>query len=89
MTESGSRNNPDNGERIISASELAEFDYCALSWYYTREGYRVPADRVERMNRGTIAHEEADTDRERNSKLSVTLIVAILLVIVFMFIVFV
>ena len=49
----------------------------------------VPADRVERMNRGTIAHEEAETDRERNSKLSVTLIVAILLVIVFMFIVFI
>ena len=89
MAGSGLRKNVDDASKIISASELAEFDYCALSWYYTMEGYRVPAERAEIMNRGTVAHEEADIDYERNSKLSLTLIIAILLLILFMFVVFI
>ncbi|MHB1440212.1 MAG: hypothetical protein ACYCSO_03630 [Cuniculiplasma sp.] len=88
MTESGSKKNFEDSDRIISASELAEYDYCALSWHFTREGYRIPAEYKERMNRGTMAHEEAHMDHQKNSTISITLVVAIVLVAVFMLVVF-
>jgi CRISPR/Cas system-associated exonuclease Cas4 (RecB family) len=89
MTESGSRKIRDSRKDIISASELAEYDYCSLSWYFTKEGYPATKESSQAMNRGTVAHRQVHEDLEKSSKMSVYIIVAIFLVILFMIIVFI
>lgn len=89
MGESGLQKKNEDGRRFVSASELGEFDYCALSWYFTREGYRPSQASQKRMDNGTVAHREAEEEIESGNKMSVTIgialaIVAVVLVVLFL-----
>lgn len=88
MGESGLQRKNEDDRRFVSASELAEFDYCALSWYFTREGYKPSAHAQTRMANGTVAHREVEEEIESGNKMTVTIgialaIVAAVLVILF------
>ncbi len=89
MAGSGSQRINKEDKIYVSASELAEFDYCALSWYFTKEGYRPSSTGHQRMENGTIAHREAHEDMESGSRTTVTIAVALAIVAVVLVVLFI
>ncbi|MGP6206980.1 hypothetical protein ACNF42_02955 [Cuniculiplasma sp. SKW3] len=87
MTEYGSEK-PTSSKRIISASELAEYDFCNVSWYFTRNGYERSQRSTARMNQGTQMHMDYERRYHADRRKSNSLLVAILVVLVLMLIIF-
>ncbi len=87
MTEYGSRE-PGNERKIVSASELSEYDFCNVSWYFTRNGYERSPAGVQRLEKGTEMHRQYEINYEKERKRSVSLLIAIVVVFFLMLIIF-
>lgn len=87
MTEYGSEK-PTSSKRIVSASELAEYDFCNVSWYFTRNGYERSPRSLERMNQGTQMHMNYERRYQAEKKKSNSILIAILVVLILMLIIF-
>jgi CRISPR/Cas system-associated exonuclease Cas4 (RecB family) len=48
-------------ERDVSASEVAEYSYCSVSWYMDKEGYRRSGYANSRMTTGKVMHRRLET----------------------------
>ncbi len=42
--------------RQVSASEIAEFEYCSVEWYFSKNGYPRGGQGTGRMAKGTAMH---------------------------------
>ena len=87
MTEYGSEK-PASSKRIVSASELAEYDFCNVSWYFTRNGYERSQRSMDRMSRGTQMHMNYEQKYIAEKRKSNSLLIAILVVVVLMLVIF-
>ncbi|MCL4345032.1 MAG: hypothetical protein M1375_01765 [Candidatus Thermoplasmatota archaeon] len=87
MTEYGSEK-PTGSKRIVSASELAEYEFCNVSWYFTRNGYERSQRSIQRLNAGTEMHRAYDQRYSSEKKRSMSLVVAIIVVVLLMLIIF-
>ncbi len=56
-------------EKDVSASEVAEYAFCSVSWYMDKEGYRRSGYANTRMTTGKIMHRRLET-RVRRSRVS-------------------
>ncbi len=89
MEGSGSRRSEPGEKRVISASELAEFDYCALSWYFAKEGYTVSHSSATRMEEGTRSHQEVQENINYSSKVSISVVVALIVLTLILIVLFI
>lgn len=70
----------------ISASELAEFDFCSVAWYLDKEGYRRSRISSVHMTAGRDMHRRVSTYHKRaetttRAGLVGAIVIAVLLVI--------
>lgn len=49
----------------ISASELAEFDFCSVAWYLDKEGYRRSRIASVHMTNGRTMHKRVSVTHRR------------------------
>lgn len=49
----------------ISASDLAEFDFCSVAWYLDKEGYRRSRISSVHMTEGRTMHKRVSTFHRR------------------------
>lgn len=52
----------------ISASDLAEFDFCSVAWYLDREGYRKSKITSMAMTKGITMHRRVSAIHRRASR---------------------
>jgi len=63
-------------DRIIRASEIGQYDFCAKAWWLgSIEG--VPPSNLSQLQAGTAAHEEHGRQVKRASQLQVAAIVLV------------
>ena len=63
-------------DRIIRASEIGQYDFCAKAWWLgSIEG--VPPSNLSQLQTGTAAHEEHGRQVKRASQLQVAAIVLV------------
>ena len=71
-----------DGQDIISASEIGEYEFCSVSWYLNKEGYPRSGYSSRRMETGREMHRQVDIGyRRSNGALKAFMIVLVLLVI--------